>query len=170
MENESGGQPYLLGPDGARLPGCLSISHREGQALCALSFQPGARLGADLEWVEPRDPIFIADYLGLHERQLALGVDGDLRDFFVTLAWSAKEAAFKALGTGLRMDTRRIEIVGGFDWLAVGALLPQGWQPMSLAGPGLPGPARAFWQLRGKYILVFVALGSEALQLVEFAL
>lgn len=135
--------------------------------MCALSHQTGARLGADLELVEVRDPIFLEDYLGPRERDLALACQGEQRDFFVTLAWSAKEAAFKALGTGLRMDTRKIELVSEIGWLARGDTPPQSWQAMELAGPGLPGPAQAFWQCRGAFVLTLVVLGEEVLSLNE---
>ena len=151
IENEAGGQPFIIGPDGRRMEGCLSISHREGKAFCAHTIQPGARLGADLEKVEWRDPIFLEDYLGEDERSLALSFEGDRRDFLVTLAWSAKEAAFKALGTGLRMDTRKIEIKSGMEEWASADHELQGWQKFELGGPGLPETAHSFWQRGGGF-------------------
>ena len=161
VENKSSGQPYWVGPDGGTQDGCLSISHRAGQAFCAVTYQAGACLGADLELVEARDPIFLEDYLGPRERELALACQGGWRDFFITLAWSAKEAAFKALGTGLRMDTRKIQLVAGLECLATGSAISENWQEMELAGEGLPGPAQAFWMKRGDFILSLVVLGDE---------
>jgi 4'-phosphopantetheinyl transferase len=63
-------------------------------------------VGCDLETIEPRSPAFLADYFTDEERDLAGRMAGADRDRVVTLLWSAKESALKALGCGLRADTR----------------------------------------------------------------
>lgn len=95
----------------------LSISHCHDRALCALYVAPdergvwnGARvrIGADIERIEPRSPLFVADYFTEEEIALVRRAPLASRDRLVTLIWSAKEAALKALRLGLRVDTRRI--------------------------------------------------------------
>ncbi|MCB9650430.1 MAG: 4'-phosphopantetheinyl transferase superfamily protein [Deltaproteobacteria bacterium] len=96
-------EPHL---DGAPLPLCLSITHRDDRAVAALCALPG-RLGCDLEAVAHREPSFAATYLTDDEQAWATGPEEDLR---VTLAWSAKESALKHARTGLRRDTRSVVV------------------------------------------------------------
>ena len=89
--------------DGDRIAWSISISHREGLALAALD-DTGAALGADLELIEPRSAAFVRDYFTEEERRHA-------RDALMTnVIWSAKESALKALRTGLRADTRSVQV------------------------------------------------------------
>lgn len=139
IENEPGGAPYLqiTGQPEAH-PACISVSHSDNTALCALSFD--LTVGADLEKIEPRSTIFIEDYLTAAEARTARSLHGAEQHAWVTLAWSAKEAAFKALRTGLRADTRSVEITrvnppGADGWgaLELRSMLPganklHGWQ------------------------------------------
>jgi len=166
--NLESGQPYFIGPGGEGMAGCLSISHRAGRAFCAWSPAPGLRLGADLEIWEPRDPIFIEDYLTAKERETALACSGKVRDLVVTLAWSTKESIFKGLGTGLRMDTRSVE-VAGLENLANGAELPHGWQPMTCTGAAIQDRMRGWWRVDGELILTLCELGVEEIELVELS-
>jgi len=87
----------------------LSISHREGLAVAAIH-ESGGRIGCDLELVEPRTPRFIEDYFTELERDLVSQTPAPLRHRHVALTWSAKESALKLLRTGLRRDTRSIEV------------------------------------------------------------
>jgi 4'-phosphopantetheinyl transferase len=105
----SGGAPVarLVGK-GAEAHVALSLSHCGGLGFAAAT--PGClRLGCDVETVEPRSEEFVRDYFTAEEGRwiLAAGADGGLR---VNLLWSAKESALKALGEGLRMDTRSVEV------------------------------------------------------------
>ena len=87
----------------------ISISHRGGFALCAVA--PGdIKLGCDLETIEPRSDAFIADYFTAKEQKLIAQTSGADRSLLVSLLWSAKESALKALHVGLRADTRSVEI------------------------------------------------------------
>jgi 4'-phosphopantetheinyl transferase len=161
VENEPSGKPFFVGPNGQRLDGCLSISHRESKSFCAFSTRPGAQLGADLEKIEPRDPIFIEDYLGVNERSLALACEGPERDFIVTLAWSVKEAVFKALGTGLRIDTRKVDISGGLKELSFGKNQPPAWRKLKITCAELHVGAQVFWRQNRDFILNLVVLGDD---------
>jgi len=101
---------------GARLPVSLSISHRDGLGLCAAAGGDVA-LGCDLERIEPRGAAFLADFLTEAEN-VAVAQASDPA-MLANLVWSAKESALKALHTGLRRDTRELEVsVGrvGMPW------------------------------------------------------
>lgn len=90
--------------DGRPLPVGISLSDRAGWAACLLGLEPGA-VGCDLELVEPRSAAFVRDYFTAAERRFIR--DDDLR---ANLLWSAKESALKVLRTGLRRDTRTVEV------------------------------------------------------------
>ena len=85
----------------------LSLSHSRGVALCAIA-RAGAGLGCDVETVEPRNPAFPEDYFTDEEQELVARTPAVRRDQVVTLLWSIKESALKALGCGLRSDTRSV--------------------------------------------------------------
>jgi 4'-phosphopantetheinyl transferase len=90
-----------------RTPMVISISHRAGTAMCAVS-SSGIRLGCDLEVIEQRSDAFVADYFTAEEQALVAKTSLAERPEIVTLLWSAKESALKALREGLRLDTRSI--------------------------------------------------------------
>lgn len=87
----------------------ISLSHSAGHASCAVAVSRVA-LGCDLEVVEPRSDDFVADYFTAEEQELIKRVDEANRAQMVTLLWSAKESALKALGEGLRLDTRSVVV------------------------------------------------------------
>jgi 4'-phosphopantetheinyl transferase len=87
----------------------ISLTHRDGRAMCAIAPVDTA-LGCDLEVIEPRSDGFIVDYLSPDEQALVARVSPTDRPAFVTLFWSIKESALKALRTGLRLDTRCITV------------------------------------------------------------
>jgi 4'-phosphopantetheinyl transferase len=86
-------------------PVTISLSHREGRAVCSVSPSRGA-LGCDLEVVEPHSDAFIDDFFASEEQAVVAQAAPEDRDWLVTLIWSAKESALKALHAGLRLDTR----------------------------------------------------------------
>lgn len=108
VANDPDGAPYYC-VDGQRLSLCLSISHRSGRALCALSSTH--TVGADLEQIEPREPAFVEDFFTASESAQVWAASDATRDPVVTLIWSAKESALKVLREGLRIDTRKIEVI-----------------------------------------------------------
>lgn len=101
------GAPYAT-LDGERLPLSLSISHSHATAFCALNDAPGVTVGADIEFVERRDPAFLKDFFTAREQAWAVSLDDP--DLGGTLLWSAKEAVLKAMREGLRIDTKQLEI------------------------------------------------------------
>lgn len=87
----------------------VSLSHRSGRALCVLSEEP-MRIGCDLERVEVRSRSFEETWFTGSELLLLDRQPASERARGVTLIWSAKECALKALGIGLKADTRRVRI------------------------------------------------------------
>ena len=103
-------EAFLAGQPG---PVAISLSHREGCAVCAVAPE-GTALGCDLEFIEPRSEVFVADYFSAEERDLVdLQDTPPARSRLVTLIWSAKESALKALRAGLRLDTRCVVVSPG---------------------------------------------------------
>jgi 4'-phosphopantetheinyl transferase len=97
----------------------VSLTDRAGWAVCVLG-APGTALGCDLELVEHRTAAFIRDYLTAAEQAIVATAErvagDDGRDLAANLMWSAKESALKVLQTGLRRDTRSVEVtLDGFD-------------------------------------------------------
>lgn len=87
----------------------ISLSHSAGVALCAL-VPCRTALGCDVEAIEPRSNAFVADYFTAEEQAMVASVPEADRPVLVTLIWSAKESALKALQHGLRLDTRTIAV------------------------------------------------------------
>ena len=130
VANDPAGVPFAT-VAGERVPWCLSISHRAGVALAILAREPGVALGGDLETVAPRDPGLARDFFTPTEQErVAAAPPGAERDRLVARIWSAKESVLKALGVGLRVDTRAIEIAGegGLPWPGV----PEGFRPLDV--------------------------------------
>ena len=86
----------------------VSLSDRAGCAVCLVAAR-AVPVGCDVELVEPRSDAFVSDYLTPAEQSLA-GPPGPARDITANLIWSAKESALKVMGTGLRQDTRSVEV------------------------------------------------------------
>jgi phosphopantetheinyl transferase len=86
----------------------ISLSHRDRVAVCALT-SPEVALGCDLEVLEPHSDGFVRDYFTVEEQSLISQSPAD-RLWVVSLLWSAKESALKALGAGLRLDTRCVTV------------------------------------------------------------
>jgi 4'-phosphopantetheinyl transferase len=160
--NQPNGAPYC--PDFPDYR--LSISHSGDHALCAVV--SGAQsIGADIEHIEPRIEGFVEDYFTPDEQALVRGCDD--KDRLITLIWSAKEAALKALRVGLTIDARSINC-------AVQPGDAQDWQPITItyAQPdslttnwydGVPkssqGQADGWWRQEGEYVLTLVILQPE---------
>ena len=110
VRNAPSGAPYVV-VDGDPLALGVSISDRAGWAVCVTCPSDSPAVGCDLELVEPRTPGFVADFLTAAEQRLvAARPAGDERDAAANLIWSAKESALKVLRTGLRRDTRSLEV------------------------------------------------------------
>jgi 4'-phosphopantetheinyl transferase len=98
----------LLYIDGLPADRGVSLTDRAGCAVCLVAARPVA-VGCDVEIIEPRSDAFVRDYLTLAEQRL-VGAAGPARHTAANLVWSAKESALKVLRTGLRRDTRSVEV------------------------------------------------------------
>ncbi len=135
--------------DGAPAPVSLSLSDREGVA-AALVGPLGLALGGDVERVERRSAAFLADYFTAAEQALVRRAGPEERDLFVTLVWSAKESALKALRTGLRRDTRSVVVA------VPEAPEAEGWRPLTVTaveGTTFPG----WWRRGTGFVMTAVA-------------
>lgn len=87
----------------------VSISHSDGVGLAAAAGGAIA-LGCDVERIELRTERFVADYFTAAERERVARTVAVDRPTVATLIWSAKEAALKVLGEGMRLDTRAVSV------------------------------------------------------------
>jgi 4'-phosphopantetheinyl transferase len=88
----------------------ISLSHRSGVGMCALA-PLGVLIGCDLETIETRADAFLEDYFTSEEQALVTRAPTTSESLqHLTLLWSAKESALKALGEGLRLDTRSVVV------------------------------------------------------------
>jgi 4'-phosphopantetheinyl transferase len=143
-------------------PVSISISHRAGIAVCAIAMR-GVQLGCDLELIEPREASFVADYFTSQEEELISCSPAADQPRLVTLLWSAKESALKALRQGLRLDTRCVVVT--FD-AGEAAYLPR-WHPLLVRyaeGEVLHG----WWQSAGCLVRTLVALPAPLAPLGGF--
>jgi 4'-phosphopantetheinyl transferase len=139
-----GGAPrlYLDGQPAAR---GVSLTDRAGCAVCLVAADAG-KVGCDVEIIEPRSDAFVRDYLTEAERRVVAAA-GPARDKAANLIWSAKESALKVLETGLRRDTRSVEVT-------VPDLSPpeHSWSPLQVRtaeGALFPG----WWRRSGAFLV-----------------
>ena len=138
------GAPELY-VDGEHAAHGVSLTDRAGCAVCLVTADRAA-VGCDLELVEPRSDAFVRDYLTEPERGLVASAGAD-RDLAANLIWSAKESALKVLRTGLRRDTRSVEVT-------LADLRPpqRAWSPLEVRaqeGRTFPG----WWRRSGPFVL-----------------
>ncbi|MFQ5490431.1 MAG: polyketide synthase dehydratase domain-containing protein [Phycisphaerae bacterium] len=109
VHNDQAGQPIVGGYwlDQVGRPPHLSISHKNTLSIALADDQP---VGIDLEWVESRDDGFRALAFAESERALLESLNGRDPDEWYTRAWCGKEAAGKAMGTGLADGPRQMVI------------------------------------------------------------
>ena len=150
--NRMTGAPYVE-IDGQDLGLDISLTDRAGWAVCLVGPDLGA-VGVDLEIVEPRSEGFVRDFLTPAERGIvatATGSDG--HDAAANLIWSAKESALKVLRTGLRADTRTVEVdLEDMSGLRTGA---GRWQRLTVASGQVRFPG--WWRRDGVFLLTVVA-------------
>jgi 4'-phosphopantetheinyl transferase len=159
IRNAPSGAPYVC-VEGTPLGVDVSITDRAGWAVCVT--WPSARLaageglesshpvGCDLELVEPRTPGFVLDFLtATEQRFVASRPFGEERDVAANLIWSAKESALKVLRTGLRRDTRTVEVT-------LTAPRGDGWGELTVrASEGTVFPG--WWRRDGRFLLTVAA-------------
>ncbi len=141
--NHPGGAPFARDPSGRDVS--VSSTDRAGWAVTVVSTDSAA-IGCDLELVEPRSQAFVRDYFTAAEQRTIEAMDSGL-DVGANLIWSAKESALKVLKTGLRRDTRTVEVELG--------VTESGWSPLVVTVDGerqLPG----WWGRFGLFLLSVV--------------
>ncbi len=135
--------------DGVRREIGISLTDRADWAVCMVGAVD--ELGCDLELVEPRSRQFVSDFLTpLEQAAVADAAVEGSGDAIANLIWSAKESALKVLRTGLRRDTRSVEVSLLSD------LPVDGWQRLVVRteeGRDLPG----WWRKYGEFLLTVVA-------------
>ncbi len=140
VRNAADGAPEAFVDDQpARLT--LAMTDRADWAVAAVT-DGSMRVGCDLEVVEPRSAAFIQDYFTPAERAVVAAGDPDV---LANLVWSAKESALKVMRTGLRRDTRTVEVMLGDDSV-------DGWHQLtvhSVEGRRFPG----WWVRYGDFLL-----------------
>jgi 4'-phosphopantetheinyl transferase len=121
----------------------ISLSHRAGVAACCVAAQRAA-LGCDLERIEPHSDAFVAAFFTPGEQELINEAPVGERRLVVSLLWSAKESALKALNVGLREDTCWV-VVSPFESPGSFTSLVTGWRPLiASCGSGLR--LRGWWR------------------------
>jgi len=144
---ESGAPEAFL--DGRAVPLTLSLSHAAERGLCAVA-AAGVALGCDLERIEPRSRAFVADYFTDEEQRLIAAAPASDRADIVTLLWSAKESALKALREGLRLDTRSVAAT------ITGECACDGWYPLSVRHGDSGRIFRGWWRRDDGCVLTIV--------------
>jgi 4'-phosphopantetheinyl transferase len=141
IRNAPDGAPYAI-VDDAPAPFTIAMTDRADWAACAL-IGSDDRIGCDLELVEPRSDRFVEDYFTPAEQRTVRSGDIPL---LANLVWSAKESALKVLRTGLRRDTRSVEV-------RLDEAVGNGpWHPLNVAtddGRTFPG----WWLRYGEFLL-----------------
>jgi acyl transferase domain-containing protein/phosphopantetheinyl transferase (holo-ACP synthase) len=99
------GAPVVLAPALAGMPEqpvvSLTHSHGEAAALAMLAAPGTVAVGLDVERLVPRPEGFATAALGEQERVLLEGLPAEAAEEWLLRLWCAREAAGKALGTGL---------------------------------------------------------------------
>jgi len=156
IANHPAGGPYMQIGD-RNLDGCISISHRENEAVSAMVIDPGMAVGIDLEVVEERGRIFVEDFFTSQESTRIDLLPEEEKPMAVTRTWSAKEAVLKAVGVGLRVDSRAVSInpsqrASSYD----------GWSPLDASGSALENCAcRVWWRSSGQYVLTLAITAKK---------
>ncbi len=172
VKNEPEGMPYLEDVNSrSPLPVNISISHRDHYAFCALTPEVSLKIGADIELIETRSPSFFEDFFTAREYQQGMVYYGRQRDLWFTLVWSLKEAVLKALGKGLRLDTRCVEIQDIGVTLPVKAGEANNWQPVRVIYESEPQIQWcAWWRKQDRFVYTMAAClpaGADCPQLQE---
>jgi 4'-phosphopantetheinyl transferase len=108
IRRQVSGAPQAFCQD-APAPVSISLSHRVDLGACAVA--PAVlRVGCDLEIAEPHSDAFLTDYFTREEQAMVVSRNPADRVWLLSLFWSAKESALKALGEGLRLDTRHLTV------------------------------------------------------------
>ena len=128
----------------------ISLSHSDGVAMCAVS-PTGTAIGCDLELVQERSRRFLSDFFTKEEQELVARASPIDQAQLVTLLWSAKESALKALGIGLRLDTRSVvvDILEESNYAV--------WDPLQVQYTEKQQTFLGWWRHAGRFVQTLVA-------------
>jgi len=159
IRNASDGAPEVF-IDDEIAPLHISMTDRADWAVCAViaADRSGGAIGCDLELVEPRSPVFVSDWFTEPERE-SIALEPDRHDLLANLIWSAKESALKVLRTGLRRDTRSVEVTISNGDVHRGDDLSGEWLPLRVVaaeGDSFPG----WWLRAGDFVLTYVSVAD----------
>jgi 4'-phosphopantetheinyl transferase len=127
----------------------ISISHSHDRGLCAIGISDTV-VGCDLERVESRIDGFAQEWFTYSEREAIACARTDERDLLVTLVWSAKESALKALGLGLTISTQAITV------RIVEPGSESGWNALDVRLADTPEPLFGWWRRDGDDLVTIV--------------
>ena len=99
IEKNEQGKPFIILN---KKPISLSITHSNGFAVGIVD--PNNNTGIDLEIKEKRDSSFVDELISSKEKELINNLKQEINEELLTKIWTAKEAASKVLGTGLKID------------------------------------------------------------------
>jgi 4'-phosphopantetheinyl transferase len=159
--NQPSGEPFVLIEGKGGWGRAISISHRSTVGLAAAPLDESARIGADVETIEPRDPALVRQFYTDSEAQIVEAAGQD-RDEIVSRIWSAKEAVLKLLGLGLRIDTRGVLVNLNGEAFAG---CPEGWEPLDvkviaeLPRQSMLDSLRVMWRREAGYVLTVAVAG-----------
>lgn len=157
------GSPHLY-LDGEALPLELSISHRDHWAVVAAGSAP---LGIDLELLESRSERFVRDFFTEREVDRYFDLPPVLRDLYSVGVWSAKEGVLKCARTGLRRDTRSVEVD------LEPSLTEKQWRPLFTRDLEQGTALGGWWVRQGVHLITIVSpaplLQPEPLPTLEAA-
>jgi len=167
ISNTDAGVPQANLQNGAHARRCaLSISHSNSHALAATLGEMPLRgkpvhFGCDLERTLDQAPPWLRDYCTPAESAWVDRAPSEMQGKYAIAIWSAKEAALKALGLGLSVDTRAVEIQldtqpHTYGWMPYAVRfdldrLPPGTDPRGMFG---------WWRLWNTFCLTLAATSS----------
>ncbi|MBT8221233.1 MAG: 4'-phosphopantetheinyl transferase superfamily protein [Bacteroidia bacterium] len=156
ITNTKDGAPEAFCND-SLLPISISLSHSHSLGFCVVCDHP-IQLGCDLELMESRSDLFINDYFNPTERAIIRKGSAQHPKLWATLLWSAKESTLKALKTGLKIDTRLIniqEVSNGNDH----------WNPFKAFSSEQEAGFYGFWKQDQRFVYTIVS-NEEDVQLI----
>ena len=166
IKKEETGQPYIYITSQGRLEGKFSLSHSNGYVFCGYSLSKELMFGLDLEKIEAHSLEFVQDYLTSREIELYQSLDGNDKDEYTTMVWSAKESVLKTLGLGLSIDTRKVEIIPTDDpsrLIGWNSCLVKAENKMNLN-------MNVYWQKKNGFIRTICVPGDVAIRIIEIHL
>ncbi|MGH7867128.1 MAG: 4'-phosphopantetheinyl transferase superfamily protein, partial [Candidatus Dormibacteraceae bacterium] len=106
-----------------------------------------------VEKVARHSPLFLEDYFTAGEQAIVKRSPSILTDTLLTILWSAKESALKALQSGLRSDTRCVSAhPSGLSERTTGA-----WLPLT-ASHDSGWTFYGWWRRDGEFVRTVIAL------------